>query len=169
MQREETRTHDVFHVGPMEGLIEIEDPREFAALRLRGELAIDLAQSRDDLLATIIGKRRSGVCRESLEVADNENDLTPIILRERRDDEALILAAAHRRNESFLLQSMECAAHGRATEPQTLGHGTLGDAGAGWEVAPDDQTAQFLIDAGDRIGPRVGIRRRCTRGRRRRR
>ena len=33
---------------------------------------------------------------KSLEVPDYENDLTPVLLRERRDDETLILSAADR-------------------------------------------------------------------------
>jgi len=55
----------------MERLIEVEDPRELAPLGLRGQLAIDLAQPRDDLLAMVIRQARRRVCRQALEVPDD--------------------------------------------------------------------------------------------------
>ena len=157
MQREQTRTHDVLDVRAMKRLVEIEDARELATLRLRRELAIDPAQARDDPLATIVRQRRRRVRRQPLEMPDDQNDLAPIILRERRDDEALILPASDRRDEPFLLQSMQCAPHRRSAQSQSLGHGALGDARTGREVAPHDEAAQLLIDARDGIGPRIGV------------
>jgi hypothetical protein len=84
---------------------------------------------------------------QPLEVADDENDLTTVLLRQRRHDEPLILPAAHGRDEPFLLQAMQRAAHRRSTQSQAFGDGTLGDAGARGQMPPHDQAPQFLIDA----------------------
>ena len=107
--------------------------------------------------------------RESLEVADDQDDLAPVILRERRDDEALILPASDRGDEAFLLQAMQCTAHRRATQAEPLRHRTLGDARTRREVAPHDEAAQLLIDARDRVGSRIGVAEdaHCRGGRRR--
>ena len=125
----------------MKLLVEIEAPSELPALRLLGQVAVDLPESRHDPLPTIVGQRRGGVGSQPFEVADNENDLTTVLLRQRRDDQTLILPAAYRRDEPLLLQPMQRAAHGRSTQSQAFGDGTLGDAGAGRQVAPDDQAA----------------------------
>ena len=86
----------------------------------------------------IVGESRSRVRREPLEVTDDQDDLTTIILCQRCNDETLILPATHRRYEAFLLQTMQRASHGRSTQSQSLGDRSLGDACAGWEMSPHD-------------------------------
>ena len=88
---------------------------------------------------------------------DDENDLATIVLRERRDNETLILPAPNRRYEAFLLEPMQRAPHRRSAQPQPLCHRALGDTRARREMSPDDEAAQFLIDAGDGVGPHVAI------------
>ena len=99
-------------------------------------------------------------------MADDQDDLAAVVLREWRDDEALILAAPHGRDEPFLLQSVQGAAYGSAAQAQALRDCTLGDTGPRWQVAPYDEAAELLIDPRDRVRPLVAIDRAGFRGRR---
>ena len=67
---------------------------------------------------------------ESLEVSDDEDDLTTVVLRERRDDEALVLPTPDRRDKSLLLEPMQCAAHRGSTQSQSFCDRAFGNASA---------------------------------------
>ena len=74
---------------------------------------------------------------------------------DRPDVAALVLAATDGRDESFLLQPVQRAPHGGATQAESLGHRAFGDARAGWQMPPHDEAAQLLVDTRD--GVQTGV------------
>ena len=89
-------------------------------------------------------------------MADDVVHLLAIIARERRDDEASFASASGGRDEAFLLEAVERAADGRATESEAFADDALRDARAGRELTPDDDTAQVVIGARDVVEAFVG-------------
>ena len=65
---------------------------------------------------------------------DDEKHLASVAARERCDDESLVAGSSHRRDESFLLQAVQGAAHGRPAQSHARHHRALGDARAGREA-----------------------------------
>src|SRR5437867_11675948 len=75
------------------------------------EPAVQIAHRGDQFLA---GRAREGgglLRREPLNGADDREEVASVVLRERRDAEARLVAAADAGDIAFLLQAMERAAH----------------------------------------------------------
>ncbi len=91
-------------------------------------------------------------------MADDAVDLLAIVARERRDDEPALAPFTCRGDEAFLLEPMERAANGGATEAEALAYHALGDAGAGGQLSPDDDAAEVVVRARDVVLTLVGAR-----------
>jgi hypothetical protein len=72
---------------------------------------------------------------ESFEMTDEEEEITTVVLCQRRDGQPLIGAGIRRFDEPFLLQPVQRTAHRCAAEVEPCGDGALDDATAGGQLS----------------------------------
>src|SRR5687767_6719235 len=83
--------------------------------------------------------------RETLQRADEEEELASVLARQRRDGRTGLLQRGGIDDEPLLLQALKRTAHGRAAHAETRGDVGLDDARAGRESSVDNELAQSLV------------------------
>ena len=84
-------------------------------------------------------------------MADDDEEIPAVALRQRSDDEALVAGTPYGRDEPLLLEPVQRAAHRGATRPHARDDGPFGDARARRQLSGDDQLAELPVYARDMI------------------